>query len=186
MICRECGKDKERSFFDKNRRKCKSCVYLQQKNSPNRKAIKRKHYENNKDSIKAKDKEYKIRNRCKIQAYQNNRRKTDPIYRLSCNRRIALAHAIKKRGYTKRSDNYKILGCTWAVFKEHLEALFEPWMSWDNYGLYNGTPNYGWDVDHIIPQSSAINEEVLLSLNHYTNLKPLCSYINRDIKKDLN
>jgi hypothetical protein len=24
-------------------------------------------------------------------------------------------------------------------------------MIWDNYGLYNGTPEYGWDIDHIIP-----------------------------------
>jgi hypothetical protein len=45
-------------------------------------------------------------------------------------------------------------------------------MIWDNYGLYNGT-EYGWDIDHIIPSSSAITEEELLKLitsvisNHY-------------------
>jgi len=58
-------------------------------------------------------------------------------------------------------------------------------MNWDNRGLYNGTPDYGWDIDHIIPQSSAITIEDVIQLNHYTNLQPLCSYINRDIKKDL-
>jgi hypothetical protein len=55
-------------------------------------------------------------------------------------------------------------------------------MIWDNYGLYNGT-EYGWDIDHIIPSSSAITEEELLKLNHFSNLQPLCSYFNRDIKR---
>jgi len=27
-------------------------------------------------------------------------------------------------------------------------------------------------------------EEELLKLNHFSNLQPLCSYVNRDIKKD--
>ena len=57
-------------------------------------------------------------------------------------------------------------------------------MNWDNYGLYNGTENYGWDIDHIKPSSLAINEEELLKLNHFSNLQPLCSYINRDVKID--
>jgi hypothetical protein len=57
-------------------------------------------------------------------------------------------------------------------------------MSWDNYGKYNGELNYGWDIDHIIPQSSALNEEDVIKLNHYTNLQPLCSKVNRHIKRD--
>jgi hypothetical protein len=57
-------------------------------------------------------------------------------------------------------------------------------MTWDNYGLYNGEPNYGWDIDHKIPSSSAITEEDLIKLNHYTNLQPLCSKINRDVKRN--
>lgn len=57
-------------------------------------------------------------------------------------------------------------------------------MSWDNYGKYNGTLNYGWDIDHIIPISSAKNEEEMLLLNKFSNLQPLCSFTNRYIKKD--
>jgi hypothetical protein len=57
-------------------------------------------------------------------------------------------------------------------------------MFWENYGLYNGELNYGWDVDHIIPLSSSESEEGIIKLNHYTNLQPLCSKVNRDIKKD--
>jgi hypothetical protein len=57
-------------------------------------------------------------------------------------------------------------------------------MTWDNKGEYDGTLNFGWDIDHIIPLASATTEEELIRLNHYTNLQPLCSKINRDIKKD--
>ena len=57
-------------------------------------------------------------------------------------------------------------------------------MNWGNKGLYNGKLNYGWDIDHRIPLSLAKTEEDVIRLNHYTNLQPLCSKINRDIKRN--
>jgi len=78
---------------------------------------------------------------------------------------------------------FVILCCSYENFILHLESQFQDWMNWNNYGLYNGTPNYGWDIDHVMPVSSATTEEELLMLNHYTNLQPLCSYINRDVKR---
>jgi 5-methylcytosine-specific restriction endonuclease McrA len=66
-----------------------------------------------------------------------------------------------------------------------LESKFEPWMNWSNHGNWNGCPqkiNTAWDIDHIVPISSARNEEEIMKLNHYTNLQPLCSYTNRHIK----
>jgi hypothetical protein len=57
-------------------------------------------------------------------------------------------------------------------------------MTWENRGLYNGELNYGWDIDHIIPLSSAKTEEEVKKLNHHTNLQPLCSKTNRDIKRN--
>ena len=59
------------------------------------------------------------------------------------------------------------------------------WMSWSNYGNWNGYPkelNAAWDIDHIIPISTAETEEEIIKLSHYTNLQPLCSYTNRHIK----
>lgn len=44
--------------------------------------------------------------------------------------------------------------------------------------------NKSWDIDHIIPIDSAINEVDIIRLNHYTNLQPLCSYMNRYIKRN--
>ena len=49
---------------------------------------------------------------------------------------------------------------------------------WENYGLYNGELNYGWDIDHIIPISTAKTEEEIIKLNHYTNLQPLWRFDN--------
>jgi hypothetical protein len=38
-------------------------------------------------------------------------------------------------------------------------------MSWENRRL--------WHIDHIIPLALAKNEDQLIKLNHYTNLRPL-------------
>lgn len=43
-------------------------------------------------------------------------------------------------------------------------------------------PNKTWDIDHIKPLVTAINESDVILLNHYTNLQPLCTYKNRFIK----
>jgi hypothetical protein len=88
------------------------------------------------------------------------------------------------KGLRKNSKTSQILGCSFEEFKLYLESKFETWMSWENYGKYNGELNYGWDIDHIIPLSSVSNEEEILELNHFTNLQPLCSYTNRNIKRD--
>ena len=61
-------------------------------------------------------------------------------------------------------------------------------MNWDNYGNPKDgifEINKTWDIDHIIPTNDATNETELINLNHYTNLRPLCSYTNRWIKRDL-
>ena len=76
------------------------------------------------------------------------------------------------------------MGCTYEIFKLYLESKFEPWMNWGNYGLYNGEKNFGWDIDHIIPMSTANTEGEIIKLNHYTNLQPMCSKTNRDIKRN--
>lgn len=130
-------------------------------------------------------KEYKVKNKEKIneymRIYNSNRRKVDPLYRMSRNIRSMLSSVLKK--FKKSKKTVDIIGCTFVEFKLLIESKFEPWMTWDNYGRYNGELNYGWDIDHIIPISSAKTEGELLKLNHYGNLQPLCSKINRDIKK---
>jgi hypothetical protein len=112
------------------------------------------------------------------------RLKTDPLFKLTCNIRSLISSSIK-RGYSKKSKKTtEILGCNFEEFKTYIESKFETWMSWEKYGRYNGELNYGWDIDHIIPISSAKTEEDVINLNHYTNFQPLCGYTNRYIKRD--
>lgn len=135
---------------------------------------------------KSKNKEgYREKINEKQKKYRWERQQVDTLYKLTCRIRTLLSHSITKKGYLKTSKTKDILGIDYEGFKTHLESQFEPWMNWDNYGKYKiGVYNYGWDIDHIIPASIAKTEEELINLNHYTNLKPLCSKTNRDIKKN--
>ncbi len=131
------------------------------------------YYELNKD----KKREY-------YKVWQKNKLKTDPIYKMSVMIRNSILRTLKSNNLTKPSTTELILGCSFEKFKLYLESKFEPWMNWNNHGLYNGELNYGWDIDHIIPSSSGLNCDDIIKLNHYTNLQPLCSYTNRVIKRD--
>ena len=149
---------------------------------------KNNYYELNKDKKKEYQKEYYQKNKDKIILRNSKdieqRMKTDPLFKLTRNVRSLIKTSFKTNGFKKLSRTHLILGCSFDEFKTYLESKFEPWMSWDNRGLYNGTANYGWDIDHIIPSSSGATEEEIIKLNHYTNLQPLCSYYNRHIKRD--
>lgn len=48
---------------------------------------------------------------------------------------------------------------------------------------FNGT-SYGTSYGRFVPGLNSSEDEII-KLNHYTNIQPLCSKINRDIKKDL-
>lgn len=144
--------------------------------------------EENKDRVKYLKKKYREENKDKINEYQRNyfnkRLNNDPLFKLSHHIRKSIRESLKERGFRKDSRTKNILGCNFDELKVYLESKFEPWMSWDNYGKYNGELNHGWDIDHIIPLSSVKNESDLLKLNHFTNLQPLCSYKNRVVKRD--
>ena len=120
--------------------------------------------------------------------YYNYKMTNDPLFRVKKNIRSLISMTIKNKGFKKSLKSEQILGCTFDEFKQHLEGLFEPWMNWNNYGnpkdgLFE--PNKTWDIDHVIPTSSGLNEQQVIELNHYKNLKPLCSYVNRWIKRDI-
>ena len=148
----------------------------------------KKYYSNNKYKIKLYNQLHYFDNKNRIlernRNYIKNRFNIDSLFKLTFNIRTLIRNSFYHNGYTKKSRTQEILGCSFEEFKLHLESNFESWMTWENRGLYNGELDYGWDIDHITPLSSATTEEELIKLNHYTNLQPLCSYINRNIKRD--
>lgn len=118
-----------------------------------------------------------------VRTYRINRKKSDPLYRLTINIRSNVRNSFLSKYWRKDNTTKDIIGCSYEEFRHHIESQFESWMNWDNYGLYTGQEKEGWDIDHIIPISSAKTKEELIKLNHYTNLRPLCSKINRVVKK---
>jgi hypothetical protein len=157
----------------------------------------KKYRENNIEKTKKYKKEWdknnpeKLKNN--IEKYKPNRRKNykkrinnEPLFKLKTNISGLIKQSLKRKGYSKQSKSATILDCSYEEFKLYLESKFKPWMNWDNCGNPKDgilELNKTWDIDHIIPLSSAKTEEDVIKLNHYTNLQPLCSYTNRIIKK---
>ncbi len=200
-ICIECKLEKEIDLFVKNRNLCKECMKeykksYHSKNKDKASVNKKKYYLDNKEDILKKrkenysnnkekklkyQKEYASLNKEKISAYkmeyQRNRRKTDPVYKLKYVVGRIIRNSLKCKGLSKSKRTKDILGCDIDFFKNYLEDKFTIEMSWENYGII-------WDIDHIIPLSTAKTEEEVIKLNHYTNLQPLDSHINRNVKRD--
>lgn len=174
ITCKYCKCVKELLLF-KTKFKCKECFNK----------LKNEYVQTNIESRKTISKRYNDSDKRKEKRKNNHKYRslTDDLYRMSNTIRTSISRSFKNN-YSKKSRTHEILGCSYEELKIYLESKFESWMTWDNKGLYNGELNYGWDIDHIIPLSSANSEDDLYRLNHFTNLQPLCSKVNRDIKKD--
>lgn len=124
---------------------------------------------------KQKQKEYfKLRNSKQETIIKRNnrrkeRRKQEPMFAIMENVRRRINEYINN----KRLSTIEIIGCTPLELKQHLENQFVKGMSWENRNE--------WHIDHIIPLSSASNQEELFKLCHYSNLQPLWAIDN--IKK---
>lgn len=104
-------------------------------------------------------------NKKRAQEALRRRMDNDPVYAFKINIRKKISGYIKYRRVKKDVHTEEILGCTLEQFMTHLESQFQKGMTWANYGK--------WEVDHIIPLSTANTKEEVYCLNHYTNLRPL-------------
>lgn len=139
----------------------KNKVKLQEKNHI--------YYKDNKSSVDLINKIWLENNRESDRSRRNKRKKErkkiEPLYRISENLRSRLKSALKVKKWQKNNQFNKYIGCEKSYLITHLENKFQLNMSWENYGK--------WEIDHIIPLSSAKTEEDLHKLCHYTNLQPL-------------
>lgn len=189
-IKRERG-DYLKNYYKKNKELiCKKSKIYNQNNNDKVLLRKKQYRKTKKKKIQEYNKNYGKLNKTKINAYHRKYRndvlKINPLFICSSAIRDSIRNAIKNKGYIKKSKTINILGCTFDEFKKHIESHWQPWMNWDNYGNPKDGVielNKTWDLDHIIPKSSANTEEDVIKLNHYTNFQPLCSYVNRFIKR---
>ena len=179
--CTKCKEMLEISFFglDSSRKDglsyaCKPCrgKWREKYYNANKADIKSWHASNylrNKQSITDKNKKYYEQHR----AIENKKRAVHwtKQYHLNVNFRVASNLRARLRGALKNQSkvgsHIEYLGCSVEEVKKHLQAKFQPGMTWENYGE--------WHIDHIYPLSkfnlSDINQ--LRVACNYSNLQPL-------------
>lgn len=180
-ICSKCNIEKEINNFRKDKTKkdgyyssCKQCkLGWRRKNKVQVNLSAKRLRDFNKEKN---PEEYYLKNRERGKKYELNNKEKRKLrqltinYRLNNSLRSRVRNFLKSKGMKKTNKTFIIVGCTPEFLKNHLEKQFICGMSWDNYGE--------WHIDHIIPLSSAKNEEDSYKLCHYTNLQPLWSKDN--------
>lgn len=86
-----------------------------------------------------------------------------------------MAHALVAVGHVKSGRTFDLLGYTPDDLRLHIEKQFTSGMSWDNRGE--------WELDHIVPISTATCFDDVIRLNQLPNLRPLWAPENNR-KKD--
>lgn len=146
-------------------------------NIERRKLYKKEHYEKNKIEL-IKKCSIRQKNNPLYNTYQNkykklyNKRKPHLIMW-----RNTLKNSLIRLNKKKEGKTIDLLGYSAIQLKEHLEKLFAPGMSWNNYG--NGFNK--WNIDHKKAVSNFETETHSTIVNALSNLQPMWSLEN--IKK---
>jgi hypothetical protein len=203
-ICSCCKQNLDISNFyiekknSKIKPKCKKCTslykqkkYLEDRESlieRNRKwrkdnPLKYKEYLRKNQSISSqRTKEWRKKNpeKHRLHVKKHSKKQNDkPLNKLKHRIRTRILSAMKRK--SEKTSTVILLGCSIANLKDYLESLWLPGMSWENYGIWDGTKNnMTWHIDHIIPCSSfdLTKEEEQRKCFHYTNLQPLWAIDN--------
>ena len=114
-----------------------------------------------------KKREWFNRRKSIIYAAAVRRRRASLLERLRQALRARINKALK--GGYKSGSAVRDLGCSIIELKARLEALWQPGMSWENYG-----PK-GWHIDHrrALATYDLTDPEQFRAACHYTNLQPL-------------
>lgn len=135
-----------------------------------RRAYDKARYPREKERRIAHARAYYQAHKSRIAARERIKRRTNPQVRLSVNLRTRINRAIANN--QKAGSAVRDLGCSVADLRKHLETLFAPGMSWENYGR--------WHIDHIIPlcHFDLTQKDQFLKACHYSNLQPLWAEAN--------
>ena len=107
------------------------------------------------------------RRRKKITAYEEARKKIDPVFKLKKQTRNGIRMSFKRCGYSKIGRTEIITGLSSNDLYNYLQQTYK-----NRYGDF-------WDgkeevhIDHIKPLATAHTVEQVMKLNHYTNLQLL-------------
>lgn len=123
-------------------------------------------------------KEYHAKNKAKRREKHKKKMQDDEVYKFKVKVRKFISQSFKRRKESKMMHTEEVLGCSFEEFMKHLCSLFREGMTIDNYGE--------WQIDHIIPLSTAKTKEDVIRLCHYTNLQPLWAKENNEKRDKLN
>jgi hypothetical protein len=84
--------------------------------------------------------------------------------------RNSLKNALYRLGIKKQNRMFQLLGYRAEDLKKHLEARFQPGMSWSNWGE--------WHVDHVRPVNTFPSGTLPSEVNALSNLRPLWAVEN--------
>lgn len=168
------SKKRKERYLLKKKAELKTNYIYRQNHKKEIKIQKQKYYNENKSSILLKNKQWRDKNKEKInkhaKIYRKNRRNRDINFKLRCYMITRLYSALK--GFNKSAHTEELIGCTIEHLKQHLESKFTNGMSWKNYGK--------WHVDHIKSCASfnlSKKSEQYKCFN-YKNLQPLWAVDN--------
>ena len=168
MPCARCG---ESNISSPPRKFCCRCQELMNARARQRYATNTEFRERRKEQVRAYQHAHRRQETARQIKYQAGRWEEryygDLAFKLKTGLRSRMSRAIKTNA--KAGSAVRDLGCTIPELKAHLEAQFQPGMTWDNWSLK------GWHIDHIKPLTSfdLTDREQFLQACHYTNLQPL-------------
>jgi glutamate synthase domain-containing protein 2 len=196
-ICNDCGVEKELKDFYKAKsntrgyeNSCKKCRQERRKkkkkewlnkNKNKVKKYKKIYYENHKVEICKKSRNYRNNNLEKCQEKEKEKRQTES-YKLHRkfymkkhkeeNKHVyawrsTLRNTITRMNTIKSDKTINMLGYSANELKYHIEKLFTPEMTWENYGE--------WHIDHIKSVSTFDKDTPVNVVCALDNLQPLWS-----------
>ena len=169
--CSKCENEKELSEFNvrtdtqKYRKQCRGCIKL----------IKKEYQTNNKDKINLYNKNYFQHNKKKIYESRKNRRKIDVNFRLICNTRRRIHHALN--GKSKSSPTKDILGIDIDLYRKWIEWQMTSDMTWENI-----------EIDHVKPIClfDVSKDDELREAFNWKNTQPLLKEVHQQKGVKLN